>query len=62
MKYINVARKIIKSYLNENQDFREIALLLNEEADNKYEYLKVYITTIRDNMNKALKEIDKNEK
>ena len=62
MKNIKIAREIIKCYLSEKEEIKEIAMLLSEEADEKYTYLKEYITVIRDIMNKALKEINKNEK
>lgn len=58
---VGVAREIIKSYLNENEDTREIASLLNEEANGEYENLKIYIKAIINVMNKALKEIEKLE-
>ena len=60
-KYIKVAREIVRCYLNEKNEYREIASLLNEETTGKYTYLKEHIIAIRNVMNKSLEEIEKLE-
>ncbi len=59
--YIKNAREIIRSYLNSKEATQYIALLMVEEAEEKYEYLKEHIVTVRNIMDKALKEIEKLE-
>ena len=59
--YIKTAREIIRSYLDSKEATRYIALLMVEEAERKYEYLKEHIVAVRNIMDKALKEIEKLE-
>ena len=57
-QYIKIAKEIIRCYFDKKEALDEIVLLLAEEADGKYSYLKAYIISIRNIMDKALKEIE----
>lgn len=61
MKYTKVAKKIIREYLSSNNAVNEWIILVNEEAEGKYNNLKEYIIAIKNIMEKALKEIEKVE-
>ena len=56
--YIKAARKIIRSYLDSNKAIQEIALLMLEQSEGNYSYLKKHIVAVRNIMVKALKEIE----
>ena len=60
-QYVKVAKEIIRCYLDKKEAITEIALLINEEIDGKYTYLKEHIIAIRNIMDKSLKEIEKLE-
>ena len=60
-QYIKIAKEIIRCYFDKKEALDEIVLLLAEEADGKYSYLKEHIIAIRNIMDKALKEIEKLE-
>ena len=60
-QYIKIAKEIIRCYLDKKGAITEIGLLLNDEIDGKYSYLKEHIIAIRNIMDKALKEIKKLE-
>ena len=60
-QYIKIAKEIIRCYLDKKGAITEIGLLLNDEIDGKYSYLKEHIIAIRNIMDKALKEIEKLE-
>ena len=57
-QYIKITKEIIRCYLDKKEAITEIGLLLNDEIDGKYTYLKKYIITIKNIMDKALKEIE----
>ena len=59
--YIKTARAIIRSYLNKQEAIEAIGILMVEESEGKYEYLKEHIVTVKNIMDKALKEIEKLE-
>ena len=60
-QYIKIAKEIIRCYLDKKGAITEIGLLLNDEIDGKYTYLKEYIITIKNIMNESLKEMERLE-
>ncbi|MBQ0112993.1 MAG: hypothetical protein KBT03_07675 [Bacteroidales bacterium] len=63
---IKFARSLVQKYLNNNNEptsegLNELAMLLNEEQENKYTVLLNHCKAIRNILNEAIKQMESGE-